>query len=263
MHFLKRRARKNGESEVSPVVGVMLMLVVTIIIAAVVSGFSGRLIDGNNAKAPSLTMDVKISNTGSWIGSGFTATVTSVSDPIPTKDIKLVTSWKTASRTTGATVSGGNTSMPLVNNVVSPQIVTGTSCGTNPVSSNAPYGTGSGVTGGNGAQSLTDPFERPAQQFGNYTLTQGTGLVALPYGSCFANAIGTASAQSDGGGYGVSTKYTYTSGGAFASGEVDAAQAVLGTGWENLKAGDTVNVKIVHIQTGKVIVDKDVTVTEG
>jgi archaeal type IV pilus assembly protein PilA len=269
MHYLKRLTRKNGEDGVSPVVGVMLMLVVTIIIAAVVSGFSGSLIDGNNAKAPSLMIDVKISNTGNWVGSGFTATVTSVSDPIPTKNIKLVTSWKTTSRTTGGTISGGNTSMPLVNNVVSPQIVTGNACGTGLVSSNAPYGTGSGVTGGNGAQSLTDPFEQPAQQFGNYTLTQGTGLVALPYGSCFANAIGTSSAQSDVGGYGIpvsnygSGPYKYTNGGAFTRGTVDATQAVLGTGWENLKAGDMVNVKVIHIQTGKVIVDKDVTVTEG
>ena len=37
------RSKKNVESAVSPVVGVMLMLVVTIIIAAVVSAFAGVL----------------------------------------------------------------------------------------------------------------------------------------------------------------------------------------------------------------------------
>jgi FlaG/FlaF family flagellin (archaellin) len=42
---------KNNDSGVSPVVGVMLMLVVTIIIAAVVSAFSGGLTSGQT-KAP-------------------------------------------------------------------------------------------------------------------------------------------------------------------------------------------------------------------
>ena len=40
MHYMKRFSKKNDEA-VSPVVGVMLMLVVTIIIAAVVSGYAG------------------------------------------------------------------------------------------------------------------------------------------------------------------------------------------------------------------------------
>lgn len=43
--------RIKMEDAVSPVVGVMLMLVVTIIIAAVVSGFAGGLV-GDNQKAP-------------------------------------------------------------------------------------------------------------------------------------------------------------------------------------------------------------------
>jgi len=43
------------ESAVSPVVGVMLMLVVTIIIAAVVSAFAGGLSSGTN-KAPQLSL---------------------------------------------------------------------------------------------------------------------------------------------------------------------------------------------------------------
>ena len=41
MHYLKRMTGKKGEDAVSPVVGVMLMLVVTLIIAAVVSAFAG------------------------------------------------------------------------------------------------------------------------------------------------------------------------------------------------------------------------------
>ena len=47
--------RENRESAVSPVVGVMLMLVVTIIIAAVVSAFAGGFSEGSK-KAPQCTI---------------------------------------------------------------------------------------------------------------------------------------------------------------------------------------------------------------
>jgi flagellin-like protein len=56
--------KNQNDRAVSPVVGVMLMLVVTIIIAAVVSGFAGGLIGSNNQKTPALTMDVRIVNSG-------------------------------------------------------------------------------------------------------------------------------------------------------------------------------------------------------
>ncbi|MDD1689955.1 MAG: type IV pilin N-terminal domain-containing protein [Methanoregula sp.] len=267
MHYLKRLTRKNGDEGVSPVIGVMLMLVVVIIIAAVVSGFAGGLVGGNNQKSPTLTMDVKISNTGSWIGSGFTATVTSVSEPIASKNLKLVTSWKTTNRDTGASLSGGNTSMPHVNNVASPKIGSGEL-----ISSNAPYGSGAGVNTSTGAQSLTDPYSKPDQQFGNFSLVQGTGLIAFPYGSYLATAVGSATGQSDLGGYGIPVsvnpsskgpyKYT-TAAGYFVTGSLDATQAVLGGGWENLRSGDSVNVRVIHIPTGKVILEKDVVVSEG
>jgi len=54
----------QNDTAVSPVVGVMLMLVVTIIIAAVVSGFAGGLVGTNNQKAPKLTIDARIVNGG-------------------------------------------------------------------------------------------------------------------------------------------------------------------------------------------------------
>ena len=261
MNFLKKELG-HSEDAVSPVVGVMLMLVVTIIIAAVVSGFAGGLVGGTSQKAPMLTLDVKISNTGTYVGSGFSATVTSVSDPIPTKDIKIATSWRVTDSNTGDITSGGNTSTPLVANVNSPEI--GDVETTTPlIASNAPYGYGSGVNSSSGAQSLTNPFDKPDQQFGNYSLTQGTGLVAFAYGSNSEKAIGSATGLSDNGGYGVVTNYNYTRDGSFIGGALDPAQAVLGTNWEELRGGDTVNVKVIHIPTGKVIFEKDVAVTEG
>jgi FlaG/FlaF family flagellin (archaellin) len=258
MHFLKRFTKINSEDAVSPVIGVMLMLVVTIIIAAVVSAFSGGLIGGTDQKAPTLTMDIKISNTGSWSGSGFTGTVTSVSAPIHTKNLKIVTSWKTSGKT------GGDTSLPLNNKVRVPvkQDDWGEVGEIQFLESNAPYGYGPGVNDAAGAQSHTNPFAQPDQQFGNYTLVQGTGLVALPYGSCHA-MIPASQEQVDDGGYGVKDAYTYTSGGAFTGNVLDPTQAVLGKGWENLRVGDIVNVKVIHIPTGKVILEKNVAVTEG
>ena len=250
MNFLKVKPG-HSEDAVSPVVGVMLMLVVTIIIAAVVSGFAGGLVGGTDQKAPLLTMDVKISNTGSYIGSGFSATVTSVSDPIPTKDIKIATSWRITDSTTGDVTSGGDTTTPLVRNVVCPR--SNYSC--------APYGYGPGVSSSLDEQSVTSAYKYLDQHFGNYSLVQGTGLVAYPYGSCSDDAIGSSTGVTDEGGYGVATDYTYTSGGLYRS--TDPAQAVLGTGWHALRAGDTVNVKVIHIPTGKVIFEKDVSVTEG
>jgi len=50
--------KQMNEEAVSPVVGVMLMLVVTIIIAAVVSGFAGGLAS-DQSKAPQATLGVK------------------------------------------------------------------------------------------------------------------------------------------------------------------------------------------------------------
>ena len=53
---------QKQEQAVSPVVGVMLMLVVTIIIAAVVSAFAGSTV-GGTSKAPSATIQATYSQT--------------------------------------------------------------------------------------------------------------------------------------------------------------------------------------------------------
>jgi FlaG/FlaF family flagellin (archaellin) len=55
--------KQVNQNAVSPVIGVMLMLVVTIIIAAVVSGFAGGLI-GNSQKIPQATIKGVFSQSG-------------------------------------------------------------------------------------------------------------------------------------------------------------------------------------------------------
>ncbi|WP_042706270.1 type IV pilin N-terminal domain-containing protein [Methanomicrobium mobile] len=88
---------KERESAVSPVVGVMLMLVVTIIIAATVSAFAGGLV-GTADKAPQAAFDVKIVHSVPSWGMGAviepTMTITHLGgDPIDTARTKIVTSW--------------------------------------------------------------------------------------------------------------------------------------------------------------------------
>jgi len=247
--------KPSNQQAVSPVVGVMLMLVVVIIIAAIVSGFAGGLIGKGSSNAPTLTMDVKMINTGSFAGSGFFAAVTGVSEPIPTKDLQIVTSWSAANGV--APVSGGNTTSPSSPNIdvlFDPTV---------PISNGiyvAPFGNGPGV--GNGTETLGGVDTRrdlssPVQQFGNYSLMTGTTMSAQPCGAVDGDSIGGATPAS--GGYGTGGRFTYSSGGPW----LDATSAVLGPHWEKLRIGDTVNIRVIHIPTGKVIFNKDIQVTEG
>jgi FlaG/FlaF family flagellin (archaellin) len=266
MHYLKRITRKNGDDAVSPVVGVMLMLVVCIIIAAVVSGFAGGLVNGQS-QSPSLSMDVKVVNSGSYVGSGFSANVLSSSAPVKTSNIKIVTSWTTTMKDAGSAdvssmgiangtvFSGGNSSLPRVQNI---WFNPGVSTNTNTNGETVPFGMGPSIS-----SSLTDPFDNPGDYFGNYTLQQGVGIYAYPYGSA-SNALGGAAGQADtSGGYNGVTPFRYMSGGGFPSGSVDPAIAVLGGGWEQLRAGDIVHVKVIYTPSGATIFSKDVAVTEG
>jgi len=219
--MLMRQNHKIREYEdaVSPVVGVMLMLVVTIIIAAVVSGFAGGLIGGgNNQKTPTLAMDVKIANTGNYVDSGFYATILSISEPTASNTLKITTSWVTTmkdpARSTGSSTSktvgtafagGGSSSNPGI-----------------------PYGFGPGILG-NG--NIIAPYNAN-QSFGNYTFTQGTGLVVEPTNSYVGYLGGSGSDM----------------------------QTILGSGWEQLSAGDTVTVRVIYVPTGKPVFQKDIAV---
>ena len=75
------------------------MLVVTIIIAAVVSGFAGGLV-GDNKAAPAAAVDVKI-DTGVSDGMGGTSTKMVFEmlsgDAIPTKDLEIITYFTNSS----------------------------------------------------------------------------------------------------------------------------------------------------------------------
>jgi len=255
-----KKEREVDENAVSPVVGVMLMLVVTIIIAAIVSGFSSGLIGGSNQKAPTLTMDIKIANTGIWKGSGFSATVTGVSEAIPTDKLKIITSWH-ATDSDGKPITGGNVSIGQIRAY---------GAGESNVNLGPPHGFGPGVRGKSGLVKYS-----PEQMFGSYTLVQGTGLSAVPSGvdKNDPDAIDGVAGKSATAGYGIEEPYTYTTHTEtryYKNGTIrdqwqapdnnDGATYVLGGGWENLKPGDVVTVNIVYIPSGKTILSRDVTV---
>lgn len=215
-------------------------------------------------------MNVKVINMGSWVGSGFYATVTGVSEPIQSKDLKIATSWSTTKKydpgywtntsagiaAIGTTFAGGNTAVPLSLNV---NRMAGAS-----FKGSAPYGFGAGINGSSSGSGDTNPtMPTLLQQFGNYSVQSGTNIYASPCGAkSWAWVGGQAGATSGTTGYGISSPYTYTTD-YITGGMTDPTQAVLGLGWENLRSGDTVTVRVIHIPSGKVIYQKDVAVTEA
>ncbi|HXX55746.1 MAG TPA: type IV pilin [Methanoregula sp.] len=261
--------KQLNDKAVSPVVGVMLMLVVVIIIAAVVSGFAGSLMGGTKS-APQLAMDVHIANNGVYSTSYFKAAVTSVSAPINTHDLQIVTSWSSQPMVNGAVIKGGGNATPGVTNFnVAYDAESSQSSGSPPVwRMISPQGDGPGV-GQNGTEtSYGRPYEGTGATdmtsigqngitnytwFGNYNIEAGTVLFAQPFGAKYDGTNFSV-------GYGTAAKWAYnygtdSSGATFSPypQSVDEMQAILGQNWYTLRPGDTVNVKVIHIPSGKVI----------
>jgi len=328
--------RLHNELAVSPVVGVMLMLVVVIIIAAVVSAFAGGLIGGNTQKTPQLTVDARIANGGYWSNSFFVMTVTGEDQVIPTRNLKMVTSWSKV-LPNGTPISGGATIIPGQYNFhvyYQVQVDSGNT-GADDWYAVMPLGYGPGAVNLNGTADSTNfwPWNMINMAkcamtndcrftdvngvalgndswFGNYPLQIGTVMLAHPFGVAFGNTVtqsaATSAAGSLGGpegasghpsiydvGYGIKAntsmgnygggQYYYAYGNSYVdhpttyfttpsasffpsvgltkgSQTEDAMMGILGGTWNYLRAGDTVNIKIIYTPTGKTIVNKDVTV---
>ena len=96
------------EEAVSPVVGVMLMLVVTIIIAAVVSGFSSGIVD-TTEKSPTVSYEftIKAGDTGSK-SDGYPIELRVLAgDTVPTEDLQIVTTYTVPDTCRGTTLEYG------------------------------------------------------------------------------------------------------------------------------------------------------------
>lgn len=123
---------KRPDAAVSPVVGVMLMLVVCIIIAAVVSAFAGGLSTGAK-ETPQAAIDVKFMEDDGGMGPAYVETKMVFEhlsgDPIPTKDVNIITYFTlpngTALKHTQTPISEGMdlygygtyTRVPLINDM--------------------------------------------------------------------------------------------------------------------------------------------------
>jgi len=195
------------ECAVSPVVGVMLMLVVTIIIAAVVSSFAGGM-GTQQQKTPQASIDVKIDG----IDNKMTFTHLS-GDTLNTKDLAIITYF---TNKTGYTTKHTQT----VTSAVSIVTTTGGDA-------RVPYH--SDMYGGYA-------YKNPeTKDFGNFSLK--TGDIMTTY-----NLHGTADLLGIGWTAGVSPlPDTYND--------------------PSFKSGSVVNVKILHIPSGRNIFDKDVIVS--
>ena len=221
---------KERESAVSPVVGVMLMLVVTIIIAATVSAFAGGLV-GTTDKAPQAAFDVKIVNTY-WAGSGndVTMTITHLGgDPIDTARTKIITSW--TNKTTNDPNYRETTALPASETPQEYNVTTGKTVKldlsyANVVTSNYKYQDPYFVI------PKVMPADDPTLWFGNFILNPGDIM----------KAEGSISYWND--------ETTYKDHSLIKDAKL-------------LSSRDVVNVKLIDIPTGQIIFDKNIYVLEA
>jgi len=198
----ENQGHENGQA-VSPVVGVMLMLVVTIIIAAVVSAFSGGLA-GTQQKAPQASIDVRFIQDDGGMGSSYMnwkMTFAHMSgDTIQTKDLNIITYY---------TVSNGS----VVKHTQTP-ISDATDLYGNSKLTRVPF---------LNDQSLGRSGNNPSMDFGNYTWKTGDIL---------------------------------------SSGSDEGTSAILGfnitSDEHDFRSGSVVDVKILHVPSGKYIYDNEV-----
>ncbi|WP_367343758.1 type IV pilin N-terminal domain-containing protein [Methanomethylovorans sp.] len=202
----------------SPVIGVMLMLVVTVILAAAVSSTSSGLMKSTD-KAPTAVFDVKLSLGDDAVGMpGVTTDSLSIKqvtgDSIPTSDLKIITV------------------NPNTNGVQTIETVPGV----------INHRTGWAA---NGAPWLNDGSWSPAA-FGNYTLKSGIVMVADSW-SNYNNPNATTWNETAG----------LYDGFDYSTGEIDALHSMIAN-YDSIEEGDWVTIKIVHMPTQKVIFQSDV-----
>lgn len=203
----------KNERAVSPVVGVMLMLVVTIIIAAVVSAFAGGLGAGTKA-TPQAAIDVgfKLEPATNMAPTHWNMEFKLISgDAVPTKDLAIITYY---TNSTGGVTKHEQTSISNATDLYAGTSYAGAYFARVPFLNDARYG----YAGGN-----------PLVDFGNYTWKVGDTI-------CTNGNTGTADLLGINDGSG-----------GFNS---DA----------NFGSGSVVDVKILHIPSGKYLFDKEVVV---
>jgi FlaG/FlaF family flagellin (archaellin) len=131
----KYTTHKNAA--VSPIIGVMLLLIVTVMIAAIVSSYASSLSE-THGKTPQLIITPEIYKDATD-DLYMNIPVLSVGSGLHTRDLRIITEWRSSGKSGGGNMAGGR------------------------ATDKYPTGHGAGVPTGTGA---TD--------FGNYTLLGGT-----------------------------------------------------------------------------------------
>lgn len=208
---------------VSPVIGIMLMLVVTVILAAAVSSTSTGMMKSSDP-APTAVFDVKVAKTPSGtMGNSYIVIKEVTGDAIQTKDLKIVT--------TNPNANGTKIREKLPSQSIDYYYDWG-SWGTGTYEGNVPYWNNMALGGfGN----------NPDVDFGNYTLKPGISMTAQ---SSVSEHVATWNATAG--------NYDTPSG-------IGLMQDMFAD-WDSISNGDFVNVKIIHIPSGKVIFASNVEV---
>ncbi|WP_338093467.1 type IV pilin N-terminal domain-containing protein [Methanorbis furvi] len=280
--IMQRRTNTKKDDAVSPVVGVMLMLVVTIIIAAVVSQFAGGLITTQKA-----TPSASIKTTIDADDLSFSMKVLSVSEPIDTANLKLVTTMAK----NGVLYTG--TVVPSASKTYYDAGPFGLGMKINGTGFTVGYDEATD-SGGESSSKYAWSQENIGQWFGNYSLYNGVSMSAqgeyeLGYilgsggqvdGDAVVNGVstsevtteqltpyGTVNDQDTPSGIKVTiggeTKFFYPSDGYRAtrsSGKIYVYKVDDRKTVDILKSGDTVNVRLIYTPSGQQIYSEDVKV---
>ena len=226
--------QKKSDDAVSPVIGVMLMIVVTVVIAAVVTAFATGVV-GETEPAPVAVLDVEIFSNVFALDRGLSGPdfwITHLSgDAVDTKDIEIRLSWTHDGCSHYSTYSAEKFSSQYPNGLESNR-ATGVG-----MARNQPMYVK--MVGGEGPNGLD-------HYFGDVVLTPGLKLTAC------ADCIN----------YGSLSPIRYTKSPfmdiVFDNGDIhtDSGDGIM----EHLKAGTAVDVMIVHLPSNKAIYDNTVVV---
>jgi FlaG/FlaF family flagellin (archaellin) len=231
---------KKKDSAVSPVVGVMLMLAVTIMIAAIVSATAGSF-SGTEKKAPSAILDVSIYAAKDYGGYyAPTMIIRHVSgNVLQTKDLQIVTYYTVP--TTGNISRGSLLGENSVNGLSGWDPFSATArCGILFINDENRFGADTVQTSSGGH----------ANWFGNASATFGPGdLLVTPAQYCGNNdPDGTLHRNP-----GMEQLFPNVN---FISGSGSE-----GTASGEFPAGGVVTIKIIHTPSGQIIFDKDVVIS--
>ncbi|MDP3563694.1 MAG: type IV pilin N-terminal domain-containing protein [Methanoregula sp.] len=214
---------QGKDAAVSPVVGVMLMLAITVMIAAIVSAAAGGL-SGTEKKAPSAILDVTFYAAKDYGGYSMPSmTIKHISgNVLPTKDLQLITYYRTPS---GTTVKGSLTGQVAIkgNDTCTTTFKADKFCGVLFINDENRFGSGM----------IQDSDKGYASWFGNASATLRPGdILATPAQLCGASCNNP------------SMEFLFP--GVNLNSE--------------FPVGSVVSVKIIHTPSGQIIYDKDVVI---